>query len=611
MYTKTQTKTQNQPAGTAVRTSKAPARTNANATFQSSVGFSLCEAMAYFRALPAETIQQLQQTLGNRVTQMMLAGMSSPPARRVGKDEDQSSRLKADLTLQCAAEHKSDFSSTRHMKLNVEGAFRNNSIMQRKVDLEFQLSQPGDYYEREADQTAQRATNTTWTPDSCASVKKTGLPVRSCLNSNAAEKSELQNQLDRLTGSGNPLPEEVRFPMEHNIGADFSGVRIYNDSKAADLSRGLKARAFTVGQKIYFGKGEYNLNDRSGRELIAHELAHTLQPGASNRIMRWMANGHQEITRVALEWYEKTFGEFDSHKSLLTGGFNPEVKRFLIERSAQMDNIEDDYKAYLQGKQASNKNLQVYNELKKEINETNLLKAKEMYDTNQLQIREPWYQLHHGEGGHYRANDGAMVNQAFTDHLIDLAVDKYKQENYQAAMVMLSDALHQAEDRGAHGEGNQFCGHDLRLGLGEMAWEKEHYRPGYDPGTDPDDRAKNKVGVNFAVSRAIDTFNRFMVKSRLIQPQEIMGDCVRKIPEREGLLRLGFNSPLATYNVIDLGSISKLSAAKKADDEAKLLDFEYKGDLRNPSPTNSQERPDFILGFKRYMDSLQKQLGKI
>ena len=80
---------------------------------------------------------------------------------------------------------------------------------------------------------------------------------------------------------GEPLPEAVRQDMESRFGADFSAVRIHRDARAAQASSALNAAAFTVGQQIHFGAGQFNPGSSEGRELIAHELTHTIQQGAA------------------------------------------------------------------------------------------------------------------------------------------------------------------------------------------------------------------------------------------------------------------------------------------------------------------------------------------
>ncbi len=80
---------------------------------------------------------------------------------------------------------------------------------------------------------------------------------------------------------GISLPEPVRSPMESAMGADLSGVRIHTGSAAARLSESIHAQAFTYRYHIYFNQGKYDPGSFSGRHLLAHELTHTVQQGAS------------------------------------------------------------------------------------------------------------------------------------------------------------------------------------------------------------------------------------------------------------------------------------------------------------------------------------------
>ncbi|MBL9135486.1 MAG: DUF4157 domain-containing protein [Verrucomicrobiales bacterium] len=81
----------------------------------------------------------------------------------------------------------------------------------------------------------------------------------------------------RDSGAGVPLPIATRGWMESAFDQDFSGVRIHAGEAAARAANSLGARAFTVGQEMFFGRGEFEPSTREGRQLIAHELAHTVQ----------------------------------------------------------------------------------------------------------------------------------------------------------------------------------------------------------------------------------------------------------------------------------------------------------------------------------------------
>lgn len=85
----------------------------------------------------------------------------------------------------------------------------------------------------------------------------------------------------KSTGGGSPLPTGTREFMEPRFGADFSAVRLHTGKEAAQLNRMVNAQAFTHGQNIYLGEGKTNLESSEGKHLLAHELTHTIQQGAS------------------------------------------------------------------------------------------------------------------------------------------------------------------------------------------------------------------------------------------------------------------------------------------------------------------------------------------
>ena len=82
-------------------------------------------------------------------------------------------------------------------------------------------------------------------------------------------------------GGGQPLPSGLRGRMESAFGASFVGVRLHTDATGSRLSDQLNARAFTVGQHVAFGAGEFRPGTITGDALIAHELAHVVQQGGA------------------------------------------------------------------------------------------------------------------------------------------------------------------------------------------------------------------------------------------------------------------------------------------------------------------------------------------
>jgi len=85
------------------------------------------------------------------------------------------------------------------------------------------------------------------------------------------------------SGSGNRIHAGVAADVGGAYGQPLSDVRVHHDDHAAALSRAVSARAFTVGNDIFFGAGQYQPDSAGGRELLAHELAHVVQQrGAPN-----------------------------------------------------------------------------------------------------------------------------------------------------------------------------------------------------------------------------------------------------------------------------------------------------------------------------------------
>jgi hypothetical protein len=84
-------------------------------------------------------------------------------------------------------------------------------------------------------------------------------------------------------GPGKPLQSSVRSRMERAFGRSFGDVRTHTDAGARRLSEEQNARAFTVGNHVAFGEGEYRPGTLVGDALIAHEFAHVVQQGGGSQ----------------------------------------------------------------------------------------------------------------------------------------------------------------------------------------------------------------------------------------------------------------------------------------------------------------------------------------
>ncbi|HXS16249.1 MAG TPA: DUF4157 domain-containing protein, partial [Polyangiaceae bacterium] len=93
--------------------------------------------------------------------------------------------------------------------------------------------------------------------------------------------SDFEATLASSKSAGTPMPSDLRSNMEGRFGADFGAVRIHTGANAQAMNSSIHAKAFTHGGDIYFNAGQYSPATSSGQKLIAHELTHTLQQGAS------------------------------------------------------------------------------------------------------------------------------------------------------------------------------------------------------------------------------------------------------------------------------------------------------------------------------------------
>jgi hypothetical protein len=89
--------------------------------------------------------------------------------------------------------------------------------------------------------------------------------------------SGLSGAIESRRGRGSALPSGVRRRMESAFGQDLGNVSIHTDQQSATLNQAVSARAFTTGNDIFFGAGQFRPDTPAGEHMLAHELAHTVQ----------------------------------------------------------------------------------------------------------------------------------------------------------------------------------------------------------------------------------------------------------------------------------------------------------------------------------------------
>jgi hypothetical protein len=171
------------------------------------------------------------------------------------------------------------------------------SLPQPKLQTKITINQPGDVHEKEADRVAsevmrmpEEAVPVTAGKPSATVRRKCGacdhedlkIAQRSLTGKSPGQAPAIVDQV--LSQPGRQLPQSTRMFFESRMGADFSAVRLHDDTQAAQSAEAVSAQAYTVGNHIVLAEGKFATGTSQGRYLLAHELAHVEQnrPGRAS-----------------------------------------------------------------------------------------------------------------------------------------------------------------------------------------------------------------------------------------------------------------------------------------------------------------------------------------
>jgi hypothetical protein len=146
-------------------------------------------------------------------------------------------------------------------------------LIQRKLS----IGEPGDVYEREADRIAAHVVSSP-EPKIRRSPKLHVNPEQSAVNENGRDVIPSMVQ-DVLQSPGHPMDAKTRNYMELRFGHDFSRVKVHTDARAAESAQAVNALAYTAGNNVVFGTGQYEPRTTKGKQILAHELQHVVQQG--------------------------------------------------------------------------------------------------------------------------------------------------------------------------------------------------------------------------------------------------------------------------------------------------------------------------------------------
>lgn len=174
-----------------------------------------------------------------------------------------------------------------------------------RLQAKLMVGSPDDAYEREADSISQRVMHasapqlqrTCDCGGTCPACRKPHPDSHAVHLQTKPLTSEDREQAtapaiveEVLSLPGDPLDTTTRSFMESRFGHDFGAVRIHTGQNAAESAQAVQARAYTVGNQVVFGAGQYLPGTQTGQTLLAHELTHVIQQQAAPPAARISGN---------------------------------------------------------------------------------------------------------------------------------------------------------------------------------------------------------------------------------------------------------------------------------------------------------------------------------
>ncbi|MFZ4859036.1 MAG: DUF4157 domain-containing protein [Desulfuromonadaceae bacterium] len=147
-----------------------------------------------------------------------------------------------------------------------------------RVQAKLIVTKPGDFYEQEADRVADQVMAASTHSSAGSALSRIQRFPEQVSTVGIDTPASVDNV---LASTGIPLDPVLQKEMAQRFGFDFSQVRVHSGQAAEQSAREVNAHAYTVGNDIVFGAGQYAPSTHSGQRLLAHELTHVVQQSKS------------------------------------------------------------------------------------------------------------------------------------------------------------------------------------------------------------------------------------------------------------------------------------------------------------------------------------------
>ena len=344
-------------------------------------------------------------------------------------------------------------------------------------------------------------------------------------NERLVEDRELINDIEASKGSGQPLDTSTLQEADASFGENFKDVRVHTDATANNLVNSLHANAFTTGRDIFFAQGVYQPQTHMGARIIGHELTHLSGGKTRGKVGFWGPGAHWQLTEAAVE-YSGLKKHMDVIQIILTylmsnkmdltvrrtiqvlpqgaigklkrWWYTNDIRARIVKIWKSLGVTEDLFDIWL--------NEPDLREICKCIvgyRKQGILTADEAHTileqvSKQLGIVLSGEGPQHGEGLNYTVWDpmpNIHANVRLQNEFLNEALMRFWDEEdvHLGVIIPLGHALHIAQDRGAHSEGEKGKGHS-------------YYE---DPEYDPDDPKQNSEGYQQASRNSLEVLNWF------------------------------------------------------------------------------------------------------
>ena len=117
----------------------------------------------------------------------------------------------------------------------------------------------------------------------------------------SSQTGNIETSIEESKGNGSRMDMNTMSFMQSRFQRSFEDVAIHANSKATEMNRQLNAKAFTVGNNIFFNEGQYQPHINEGKTLLAHELTHVVQQNKSQPFTKSLQRKETQVNSTSTD----------------------------------------------------------------------------------------------------------------------------------------------------------------------------------------------------------------------------------------------------------------------------------------------------------------------